>query len=62
MPMKKSPLFRKVTKIFKHSNLRFSFPSLNTLFNLLRLRLSLKCNICDELYVDQTGGRSNYGS
>ena len=60
-----SPLMRKITNIFKDTDLRILFCSPNTLHTLVKTRkenvnkyltngiYSLKCNICVTIYVGQ---------
>jgi hypothetical protein len=62
-----SPLVRKVTKIFKHTNLHIAYRASHTLYNLLKTSKQkndkysasgicvLKCAVCDKICVGQTG-------
>jgi hypothetical protein len=62
-----SPLIRKVTNIFRNTNLRITFRVNNTINNHLRNKqrstdryensgiYSIKCNTCGKRYVGQTG-------
>jgi hypothetical protein len=63
----RNPLIRKVTNIFKNTNLRITFRISNTTQNLLKTHTqnkdkyknsgiySLRCNTCNSHYVGQTG-------
>jgi hypothetical protein len=61
-----SPLVRKVTNIFKNTNLRIAFQTTNTIWQLLNSKkmqsniytnsgvYSIKCSTCNRLYIGQT--------
>jgi hypothetical protein len=61
-----SPLIRKITNIFKNTNIRIAFQATNTLWQILNIKkstnihsssgiYSLKCSTCNRVYVGQTG-------
>jgi hypothetical protein len=59
-----SPLIRKVTNLFKHSNLRIALRTTNTTFQQLIEKpglnnpsgiYKLKCNTCNRAYIGQSG-------
>jgi hypothetical protein len=62
-----SPLVRKVTNIFKNTNLRIAFQATNTIWRLLNIKkkqpniytnsgvYSIKCSTCNWFYTGQTG-------
>jgi hypothetical protein len=59
-----SPLIRRVTNLFKHTNLRVTFHAINTIQQQLTEKKTykdpcgiykLKCNTCNRVYVGQLG-------
>jgi hypothetical protein len=61
-----SPLIRKITNIFKNTNIRIAFQATYTLWQILNVKkstnihsssgtYSLKCSTCNSVYVGQTG-------
>jgi hypothetical protein len=59
-----SPLIRKITNLFKHSNLRIALRTTNTTFQQLIEKpvlnnpsgiYKLKCNTCNKAYIGQSG-------
>jgi hypothetical protein len=62
-----SPTIRRITNLFKHSNLKIAYRTTNTIQQLTERTTNknpsgiykLKCNTCDNVYVGQSG-RSVY--
>jgi hypothetical protein len=59
-----SPLIRKVTNLFRHSNLRIALRTTNTTFQQLTEKpvlnnpsgiYKLRCNTCNRVYIGQSG-------
>ena len=59
-----SPTIRRITNLFKHSNLKIAYRTTNTIQQQLTERTSnknpsgvykIKCNTCDNVYVGQSG-------
>jgi hypothetical protein len=59
-----SPLIRKITNLFKHSNLRIALRTTNTTFQQLIEKpvinnpsgiYKIKCNTCNKAYIGQSG-------
>jgi len=63
-----SPIIRRITNLFKHSNLKIAYRTTNTIQQQLTEKLinknlsgmdKLKCNTCDNVYVGQSGRSVN---
>jgi hypothetical protein len=62
-----SPFVRKVTNVFKNTNLRIAFQPTNTIWKLLKIKkkppniytksgvYTIKCSSCNRFYIGQTG-------
>jgi len=59
-----SPLIRRITNLFKETNLRAAFQATNTIYQQLTEKQSqkipsgidkLKCNTCNNVYIGQSG-------
>jgi hypothetical protein len=62
-----SPLIRRITNLFKQTNLKVTFWALNTIQQLTEKQINnnhsgiykLKCNTCNRVYVGQSGRAIN---